>query len=80
MAKMSGLDLDQVTGSLKIVSKDKKEYEVERKNLFISTLIKTTLDTHRSATEVPIPGVASSILSEVVVYMNHHKGVVLPNY
>jgi hypothetical protein len=30
------------------------------------------------AAEIPIPGVASSILMEVVSYMNHHKGVEPP--
>jgi len=74
----AALSLDDVTGSLKVVSKDKKEYDVERKNAFISTLIKTSLDTDPSATEVPIPGVASPILTEVIAYMNHHKGVEPP--
>ena len=31
-----------------------------------------------SATEVPIPGVSSAILTEVIAYMNHHKGVEPP--
>jgi len=75
---VGGLSLDEVTGTLKIVSKDKKEYDIDRKNAFISTLIKTSLDTDPSATEVPIPGVASGILAEVVAYMNHHKGVEPP--
>jgi len=74
----AGLSLDDVTGTLKVVSKDKKEYDIDRKNAFISTLIKTSLDTDPSATEVPIPGVASNILSEVIAYMNHHKGVEPP--
>lgn len=74
----AGLSLDDVTGTLKIVSKDKKEYDVERKHAFISTLIKTSLDTDPSATEVPIPGVQSNILTEVIAYMNHHKGVEPP--
>jgi len=77
-AAAASLSLDDVTGSLKIVSKDKKEYDVERKNAFISTLIKTSLDTDPSATEVPIPGVSSNILTEVIAYMNHHKGVEPP--
>jgi hypothetical protein len=75
---VGGLSLDDVTGSLKVVSKDKKEYDIERKHAFISTLIKTSLDTDPSATEVPIPGVASGILVEVIAYMNHHKGVEPP--
>jgi S-phase kinase-associated protein 1 len=77
-ADVGGLSLDDVTGSLKVVSKDKKEYDIDRKNAFISTLIKTSLDTDPSATEVPIPGVASGILTEVIAYMNHHKGVEPP--
>jgi len=74
----AGLSLDDVAGTLKITSKDKKEYDVDKKNAFISTLIKTSLDTDPSATEVPIPGVTSSVLNEVVAYMNHHKGVEPP--
>jgi hypothetical protein len=31
-----------------------------------------------SATEVPIPGVKSEILEEVIKYMNHHKGTEPP--
>jgi len=77
-AGVGGLDDDVPAGTLKIVSKDKKEYDVERKNAVISTLIKTALDTDATATEVPVPGVASAILAEVVTYMNHHKGVEPP--
>jgi len=75
---VGSLSLDDVTGGLKIVSKDKKEFDIEKKHAFISTLIKTSLDTDPSATEVPIPGVASAILVEVIAYMNHHKGVEPP--
>jgi S-phase kinase-associated protein 1 len=74
----AGLSLDDVTGTLKLVSKDKKEFEVERKHAFVSTLVKTSLDTDATATEVPIPGVSSAILAEVITYMNHHKGVEPP--
>jgi len=76
--EVGGLSLDDVTGTLKLISKDKKEYDIDRKNAFVSTLVKTSLDTDSTATEVPIPGVASAILNEVVVYMNHHKGVEPP--
>jgi hypothetical protein len=75
--EIGGLSLDEVTGTLKLTSKDKKEYEIERKNTFISVLIKTSLDTDPTATEVPVL-VTSSILAEVVNYMNHHKGVEAP--
>jgi len=76
--EVGGLSLDDVTGTLKLVSKDKKEFEVERKHAFVSTLVKTSLDTDAAATEVPIPGVSSAILAEVITYMNHHKGVEPP--
>jgi len=76
--EVGGLSLDEVTGSLKLASKDKKEFDVERKNALISTLIKTSLDTDPHAAEIPIPGVAGAVLHEVVTYMNHHKGVEPP--
>jgi ribosomal protein L12E/L44/L45/RPP1/RPP2 len=76
--EVGGLSLDDVTGTLKLVSKDKKEFDVERKHAFVSTLVKTSLDTDSTATEVPIPGVSSAILAEVITYMNHHKGVEPP--
>jgi S-phase kinase-associated protein 1 len=75
---VTSLGGDEITGTLKLVSKDKKEFEVERKHAFVSTLVKTSLDTDAAATEVPIPGVHSAILSEVLTYMNHHKGVEPP--
>jgi len=77
-AAVGDLSLDEVTGTLKLVSKDKKEFDVDRKNALISTLIKTSLDTDDKASEVPIPGVVSTILLEVINYMNHHKGVEPP--
>lgn len=69
------LDDGDEDGSLKLTSKDGKEFEVERKFSLISTLVKTTLDTDASATEVPIPGVKSDILELVIQYMVQHKGV-----
>jgi len=68
------LDDSSLTGNLKLTSKDKKDFEVSKKNAFISNLVKTSLDTDASATEVPIPGVKSDILALVVEYMNHHNG------
>jgi len=76
----SSLSLDDasLSGSLKLTSKDKKEFEVSKKSAFISNLVKTSLDTDASATEVPIPGVTSNILQLVVEYMNHHNGTEPP--
>ena len=69
---------DDCYDTLKLVSKDKKEYDVDRKNALISNLIKMSLETDKSAIEIPIPGVVSSILAEVVAYMKHHKGTEPP--
>jgi len=61
-----------------LVSKDKKEFTVEKKFSQISTLVKTTLEQDKDATEVPIPGVTSAILEKVLSYMNQHKGTEPP--
>jgi len=73
-----GLDEEEATGSVKLISKDKKEFTVEKKFAQISTLVKTTLEQDKSATEVPIPGVTSAILAKVIDYMEHHKGTEPP--
>jgi hypothetical protein len=73
-----GLDEEEVTGSIKLVSKDKKEFTVEKKFAQVSTLVKTTLEQDTTATEVPIPGVTSGTLARVIEYMNHHKGTEPP--
>jgi len=72
--KVESLSLDEETGSIKLVSKDGKEYSVEKKYVFISTLVKTSLETDPTASEVPMLGVKGEILSKVVDYMSHHKG------
>jgi S-phase kinase-associated protein 1 len=77
-AKAIGLDAEESSKPLKLTSKDKKEFSVERKHAFISTLVKTSLENDETSTEVPIPGVAGPILEKVVEYMNHHKGTEAP--
>jgi len=73
-----GLDVEEVTGTIKLVSKDKKEFTVEKKFAHVSTLVKTTLEQDPTAAEVPIPGVTSGTLGRVIEYMNHHKGTEPP--
>jgi len=74
-----GLDDDKDSGKpLKLTSKDKKDFTVERKHAFISTLVKTSLENDDKADEVPIPGVTGAILELVVNYMKEHKGVEPP--
>jgi len=73
-----GLDVEEVTGTIKLVSKDKKEFTVEKKFAQISTLVKTTLEQDKDAAEIPIPGVTSGTLGRVLEYMSHHKGTEPP--
>jgi len=76
---VKGLDDDKdATKELRLTSKDKKEFKVERKHAFISTLVKTSLENDDKADEVPIPGVTGAILELVVAYMKEHKGVEPP--
>jgi len=77
-----GLDDDgDAAGSLKLCSKpgkSAKDVTVDRKNAFISVLVKTSIENDETATEVPLPGVEGPILLKVADYMNHHKGVEPP--
>jgi S-phase kinase-associated protein 1 len=75
---VGGLDDGEASGNLKLTSKDAKAFELPKKNSLISTLVKTSLDTDPTATEVPIPGVQAEILEKVIEYMNHHGGVEPP--
>jgi S-phase kinase-associated protein 1 len=73
--ELAGLSLDDEGGSIKLISKDEEAIDIEKKFAFISKLVKTSLESDTSSTEVPIPGVAAEILQLVCDYMNHHKGV-----
>lgn len=64
--------------TLKLVSQEGKEFELDRKSAFISKLVKTSVETDASASEVPIPSAKSEILALVVDYMKHHKGTEPP--
>jgi len=63
---------------LKLTSKDKKEFTIDRKCAFISTLVKTSLENDDTSQEVPIPGVTGNILELVHQYMSHHNGTEPP--
>ena len=63
---------------IKLISKDGKEFLIEKKYAYVSNLIKTSLEHDPSATEVPMPGVKADILTKVVEFMQHHKGVEPP--
>ena len=46
------LDDQSCEGSVKLVSKDDKEFSLERKYAFVSNLVRTSMDTDSNATEV----------------------------
>lgn len=53
---LNRLDDDKDSGKpLKLASKDKKEFTVERKHAFISTLVKTSLENGQSPHPPPAP-------------------------
>jgi len=75
--ELGGLD-DDDKGQLKLTSKPgekQKEITIDKKNAFVSVLVKTSIENDITATEVPLPGVEGPILTLVANYMNHHKGV-----
>ena len=75
---MQGLDDVDSSVNIELLSKDGKTFVLLKKNALISTLVKTSLDTDISATQVPIPGVQSEILEKLIEYMNHHNSIEPP--
>lgn len=77
--KQKGLDEEtDPSGSIKLVAKDKLEFTIEKKLIYISNLIRTTLQMDPTAVEIPVPGVKSEILALIVQYCQHHKGIQPP--
>jgi len=60
---------------IKLISKDGKEFLVEKDYAMISNLVKTSLDSDTSASDLPMPGVRGEVLGQVVEFMKHHRGV-----
>lgn len=76
---IKGLNDDK--DSMKIItlkSKDNKEFKIDMKSAFISTMIKVALENDNEAKEVIIPSVLGSVLENVLAYMKTHKGVEPP--
>lgn len=73
-----GLDEEHADRVIKLVSKDRREFEVQLSHALISKLVKTAVDTDPETKEVPVPGVHSDALARIVAYMAHHKGVEAP--
>lgn len=77
---INSLSLDEDTSNrmIKLTSKDNVIFQTTLKNAILSNLVKTTLESDKEATEIPLPGVKSRELKQIVDYMNHHNGVVQP--
>ena len=54
--KVESLSLDDEGGLIKLISKDGREFPIEKKYAFVSTLVKTSLETGQSS---PQPGSTS---------------------
>ena len=48
--KVESLSLDDEGGLIKLISKDGREFPIEKKYAFVSTLVKTSLETGQIAT------------------------------
>jgi S-phase kinase-associated protein 1 len=68
--------LDDGEGDISLVSKDEKQsFTLPKKYAFLSKLVKCTSEQDREATQIDLHSVQSNILSGIVSYLNHHKGV-----
>jgi len=77
ISRTAGLDETVVHSDkpITLVSNDTKNFQVERKFAFISTMIKTSLEGDDNADELKLPSVNGEILALIVSYMKEHKGV-----
>lgn len=76
LSVLTGLDdgSDQSTQLIKLISKDHVSYEIDRKSAYISKLIKTSLQSDPTSTELELT-TSSSVLSAIIEYMRHHNGI-----
>lgn len=74
---MEGLDAD-TDETITLIASDEIKFEVDRKDVLISVLVKTILENDENADSVPIPGVKGETLGKVVQYMKHHEGTEPP--
>jgi len=62
----------------RVFHKSREEFEVAKKHVKISVLVKTALDTDPTSTEIDIAGVKGDVLQKIVEYMDQHKGIEPP--
>lgn len=75
---IKGLNDDKDSKIITLKSKDNKEFKIDMKSAFISTMIKVALENDHESKEVIIPSVLGSVLENVLTYMKTHKGVEPP--
>lgn len=71
---VASLDDQDSERMVKMTSKDGKKYDIKYQYALISSLVKTGTESDKNDNDVPIPGVTSNILEEIIKYMEHHKG------
>lgn len=59
---------------ISLIASDGTEFLVRREAAYISVVVKTTLESDKAATSMPIPRASADALKEVVAYMEHHNG------
>lgn len=71
-------DLNELPPTVTFVSSDNQEFELDRKDVQISILVKTSLEADPHATTIPILQVDGKTLAKIVEYCTHHQGTEPP--
>jgi len=73
-----GLDEGDVGGGkIQLLAKDGTTFDVDKRSAFISQLIKTSLESDTSATQLELT-LNGRVLRGIVEYMQHHNGIEPP--
>jgi len=70
--KVMGLEDDDASDELKLISQEKESFTVERKVALMSELVKTMAEGDAEEQEIPLPNVKGEVLKKVVQYMKYH--------
>lgn len=73
-----GLDEDESKSDFVLISKESKQFRVNKAHVKISKLIQTTVEQDPTATEVNIFAVDNATMELIVSYAEHHKGTEPP--
>jgi S-phase kinase-associated protein 1 len=75
---VNSLDNPVFEGTINLISKDDVKFTVEKKNAVMSGLIKTSLESDLTVSELHLSCVEGDILKYIVDFMNHHAGEDIP--